>query len=411
VRHIAIIGASLAGVSAVEGLRERGYEDEITLIDSEPHLPYDKPPLSKAALAGDVGYDRTPLRPEAWYTDQNVSLRLASRVVGVDGSGKSLAFEDGGDLRFDGLVIASGSTARPLPVPCTERQRIHVLRSLDDSKRLQDALVPGRHLAIVGGGFIGLEVASTARRLGLDVTVVETAQAPLSRVFGSEVGSWFRRMHERSGIEIRCAAALEEVATGADGFELRFRGGTGLLADVVLAGVGAAPATSWLRNSGIVVDNGVRCAPDLSTSVPGIVAAGDVAHWYNAFFDEEMRVEHWTNAVEQGRHAAATLLGDSEAYSPVPYFWTDQLDAKVRFVGRAASEDDIVLEEPKANSLVALFGRNGVLRGAVCVNAPRRLAQYRVAIANRVPWDEAVHDLSASTHKPSAHQRPGQVGA
>jgi NADPH-dependent 2,4-dienoyl-CoA reductase/sulfur reductase-like enzyme len=411
VRHIAIVGASLAGINAVEGLREHGYQDEITLIDADPQLPYDKPPLSKAALAGTVGYDRTPLRPDEWYAEQRVSLRLGTRVVGVDGPGRTLALEDGRTLGFDGLVIASGSTARPLPVPCDERGRIHLLRTMEDSRRLQDELVPGRHLAIVGGGFIGLEVASTARRLGLDVTVVEMASAPLGRVFGPEVGSWFRRLHERSGIEIRCAAALDEVTTGADGLKLRFRDGPGLLADVVLAGVGAMPATGWLAGSGVVVDNGVRCAPDLSTGVPGVVAAGDVAHWHNSLFDEGMRIEHWTNAVEQGRHAAATLLGDPAPYSPVPYFWTDQLDAKVRFVGRAASDDDIVVEEPKENALVALFGRNGVLRGAVCVNAPRRLAQYRAAIADRMPWEQVVHDLSEPTHKPSVHQHPGHVQA
>jgi NADPH-dependent 2,4-dienoyl-CoA reductase/sulfur reductase-like enzyme len=411
VRHIAVVGASLAGVSAVEGLRERGYEDEITLVDAEPHLPYDKPPLSKAALAGKVEYDKTPLRPPDWYVEQNVSLTLGSRVRGLDAAGKALAFEDGRVLGFDGLVIASGSTARPLPVPCGEPGSVHVLRTLEDSKRLRETLVSGRHLVIVGAGFIGLEVASTARQLGVDVTVVEMAKAPLSRVFGSEVGAWFRRLHEGSGIEFRCAAALEEITTGADGFKLRFREGPALLADVVLAGVGAAPSTSWLADSGVVVDNGVHCAPDLSTGVPGIVAAGDVVRWHNAFFDEEMRIEHWTNAVEQGRHAAATLLGDPEPYSPVPYFWTDQLDAKVRFVGRAATEDDIVVAEPKENSLVALFGRNGTLRGAVCVNASRRLAQYRMAISNRAPWDEVVNDLAESCLTATPHQRPGPVQA
>jgi NADPH-dependent 2,4-dienoyl-CoA reductase/sulfur reductase-like enzyme len=411
VRHVAIVGASLAGVSAVEGLRERGYEEQITLVDSQLHLPYDKPPLSKAALAGEVDYDRTPLRPPEWYVEQNVSLRLGSRVVGLDGPGKALALEDGGALGFDGLVIASGSTARPLPVPCGDPGRVHVLRTLDDSKRLQEELVAGRHLVIVGGGFIGLEVASTARRLGLDVTVVEMARAPLSRVFGTEVGTWFKKLHEDSGIELRCAASLDEVTAGSDGFKLRFREGPAVWADVVLAGVGAAPATSWLADSGVVIDNGVRCAPDLSTGMPGIVAAGDVVRWHNAFFDEEMRIEHWTNAVEQGRHAAATLLGDSQPYQPVPYFWTDQLDAKVRFIGRADSEDDIVVAEPKENSLVALFGRNGVLRGAVCVNASRRLAQYRMAISNRTPWDEAVSDLAGSSPTATSHQRPGPVQA
>jgi NADPH-dependent 2,4-dienoyl-CoA reductase/sulfur reductase-like enzyme len=393
VRHIAVVGASLAGINAVESLREHGFKDEITLIDAEHYLPCDKPPLSKAALAGELDYDETLLRPSDWYQEQGVTLVLGSRVVALDGPGRSLAFDDGRTLGFDGLVIAAGSAARPLPVPCSERERVHVLRTLADSRRLREELVPGRHLVIIGAGFIGLEVAATARRLGLDVTVVETEKAPLSRVFGPEVGSWVKRLHERAGINVRCAVALEEVRSASDGFRLLFRDGPAVFADVVLAGVGAAPATSWLSGSGVVVENGVRCGPDLSTDVPGVVAAGDIARWHNSLFSEEMRIEHWTNAVEQGRHAAGTLLGAAEPFQTVPYFWTDQHEAKIRFVGRADSADDIAVAEPRENSLVALFGRGGVLRGAVCVNLPRRLAQYRAAIAEHMPWEDAVKEL------------------
>jgi NADPH-dependent 2,4-dienoyl-CoA reductase/sulfur reductase-like enzyme len=414
VRRVAIVGASLAGVSAAQGLRDRGFDGKVTLIDAEASLPYDKPPLSKNALVDDGAYDHLALQSRSWYDERGVDLRLGQRVAALDTSARALFLEGGGELPYDGLVIATGSAARELPVPCGEPSRIHRIRTLEDSRRLRADLVPGRHLVVVGGGFIGLEVAATARKLGLDVTVVETAATPLNRVFGPQVGTWIRRMHERNGVEVRCAVALQQITPRPGGFTLRFAEGPTVSADVVVAGVGAVPQTEWLEGSGIAVSNGIRCASDLSTAVPDVVAAGDVAHWHNALFDEDMRVEHWTNAVEQGRHAAGTLLGEREEYRSVPYFWTDQHDAKIRFVGRADATDDIVLEEPKPNALVALFGRAGVLRGAVCVGTPRRLAEYREAIRNRTPWEEAAGQIaggafSTSTRGPGSSQAEQEV--
>lgn len=413
-RRVAIVGASLAGVHAAEALRERGFDGEVTLVDREASLPYDKPPLSKDALLdGDLDGE-LPLHPRSWYDERGIGLRLGHGVVALDTSTRTLHLDGGDELTYDGLVLATGSAARPLPVPCGDPARIHRLRTLGDAQRLRAELVPGRHLVVVGAGFIGLEVAATARRLGLDVTVVETAATPLNRVFGPQVGGWIRRVHERNGVDVRCAVALQEVTTHRDGFVLRFAEGPTLSADVVVGGIGAVPQTDWLQGSGIALGNGIRCAGDLSTNVPGIVAAGDVAHWRNALFGEDMRVEHWTNAVEQGRHAAGTLLGDGEDHLSVPYFWTDQHDAKIRFVGRADAADDIVVEEPKPDALVALYGRNGVLRGAVCVRTPRRLAEYREAIRNRTPWEEvagqfAGGDLATSTREPGFGQAVQEV--
>ncbi|MDT0276352.1 NAD(P)/FAD-dependent oxidoreductase [Blastococcus goldschmidtiae] len=405
-RHVAIVGASLAGVHAAEALRERGFEGEITLVDREASLPYDKPPLSKNALLDDGVDAELPLRPRAWYDEHQIGLRLGQGVVGLDTAARTLHLNGGDAVGYDGLVLATGSAARPLPVPCGDPSRIHRLRTLEDARRLRADLLPGRHLVVVGGGFIGLEVAATARRLGLDVTVVETAATLLNRAFGPQVGGWIRQVHERNGVEIRCAVALQEISSHGDGFTLRFAEGPTLSADVVVGGVGAVPQTDWLEGSGVDLGNGVRCASDLSTNVPSVVAAGDIAYWHNALFSEDMRVEHWTNAVEQGRHAAGTLLGDREAHQSVPYFWTDQHDAKVRFVGRADAADDLVIEEPKPDALVALYGRNGVLRGAVCVRTPRRLAEYREAIRNRTPWEEVAGHFaggrSTSTREPGS---------
>lgn len=393
-RHVAIVGASVAGVSAVEGLRDRGFDGRITLLDAESSLPYDKPPLSKSVLADEQAQSILLLRPQDWYDAQGVDLRLGRRVASLDSAHRTLHVADGTELVFDGLVIASGASARELPVPGDDPGRVHRLRTLADARRLRADLRPGRHLVVVGAGFVGLEVAATARRLGLDVTVVESAPTPLNRVFGARVGEWFRQLHEANGVEIRCAVSLQEIQPQHDGLTIRSAEGPTLAADIVLAGVGAAARTGWLSDSGVATANGIRCGSDLRTSVPDVVAAGDVAQWHNSLFAEDMRVEHWTNAVEQGRHAAGTLLGEREDYRAVPYFWTDQYEAKARFVGRADANDDIVVQEPKPNSLVALFGRAGLLRGAVCVNAPRRLAQYREAISRRAPWEETVAQLS-----------------
>src|SRR5699024_2646975 len=190
----------------------------------------------------------------------------------------------------------------------------------------------------------GLEVAATARRLGLEVTVVEVAQAPLSRVLGDEVGNWFRDLHARHGVAVTCGAGIEEFEPRGEGARLHLSDGRHIDGDVIVAGIGAMPATDWLDRSGVDTANGVLCESDLSTSVPGVVAAGDVARWYNPIFDEEMRIEHWTNAVEQGRHAARTLLGTKEPFSSVPYFWTDEYEAHMRFVGRAAAAENVMIE-------------------------------------------------------------------
>ena len=392
-RRVVVVGASLAGVQAVEALRERGYHGEIVLVSAEETLPYDRPPLSKSALLGTTSFADLALRPSQWYEQQAVRLLIGSPATGLDLARRLVALADGSVLEFDGLVIATGAAPRSLPVPCPDGSRVHQLRTLADARELAAAMAPGRHLVVVGAGFIGLEVASTARQLGLEVTVLEAASAPLSRTFGDAVGDWFRRLHEHHGVTVRCGNPPEAVETSSNGVRVRLRDGASVPADLVLAGVGAAPVTDWLRGSGLDIADGVRCGADLATGVPGVVAAGDVARWHNQLFGEETRVEHWTNAVEQGRHAAATLLGAREPYRPVPYFWTDQFDAKVRVVGRVDPGGEVAWEREDDTSLVVVFGRDGVVRGAVCVNAPKRLAYYRQAIADRVPWRDLARDL------------------
>lgn len=385
-QRIVVVGGSLAGVHAAEALRERGFDGELTLVSAEAGLPYDRPPLSKELLLGGMAPEQLLLRPAPWYDAHGIELRLNTPARGLDAGKGLLALTDGCDLPYDGMVIATGSAARRFP-SVTAQARVHVLRTLDDALELRPELIPGRHLVMIGGGFVGLEVAAVARGLGLDVTLIEGSPIPLARAFGTEIGSWYRELHESNGVRLVCGSSVQSLQGSPGGVTVTLSNGESLRADVVAAGIGAAPAVEWLAGSGVKVSNGVTCTPELQTSVPNIVAAGDVASWRNPVFDEEMRIEHWSNAVDQGRHAAATLLGERDPFASVPYFWTDQHDRKMRFVGRTAGATDIRIEEMSEDKLVATLGRDGVLIGALTVCAPRQLARYKVAIQNRTPWE------------------------
>ena len=390
VNRVAIVGASLAGVNAIDALRDLDYRGEIHLIGAEPDLPYTRPPLSKEALAdGEFASDSLALREPSWYAEKGVDLHLGSRVTSLDTSERVVHDEHGVSHSYDGLVIATGSGARQLPasmIAPAARDDVFTLRTLADARRITERLERGRRLTVIGGGFVGMEVAATAAKLGVVVTVVDVAAMPMSRVFGPTIGKWFNAMHRRNGVDVRCSTSVERIEKSGSDVVVVLVGGERLVTDTVLVGIGGVPTVDWLAGSGVAVGNGVECTPDLRTSVPDVVAAGDVASWHNGTFGEVMRVEHWTNAVEQGRHAAGRLLGDTSNFTSVPYFWTDQFDAKLRFCGRASADDDIFIESQNDKSLVALFGRAGILRGVVCIIAPRKLAQYRTSIGDSEIW-------------------------
>lgn len=387
--RVLIVGGSLAGVNAAEALREHGFDGDLTLISAEESLPYDRPPLSKQMLLTDMAPEQLLLKESYWYEKNGIDVVLGNSARGLDPIAQRVALSDGTEREYDGLVIATGSAVRELSVAQGE-PRLHVLHSMNDAIRLRAEFAWGKHLVLVGGGFIGLEVAAAARSQGLDVTVIARGPAPLSRVFVGDIGLWFQGLHERNGVDLRCGSALDTIEWGINGAVVTLTDGSVINADIVVAGVGSTPAVEWLSKSGIEITNGLACTPDLMTSVPNVVAAGDVVSWRNPIFDEEMRVEHWTNAVDQGRHAAATLLGNRDPFASVPYFWTDQFDTKMRFVGRTTSADQAKIETQTDDKLVATFGRDGVVIGAVCIGAPRQLAKYKVAIQNRTPWDEAL---------------------
>lgn len=392
-KNVVVVGGSLAGVNAAESLRERGYDGDIAILSAEHDLPYDRPPLSKELLAGETTEDRLLLRPPSWYGEQDIDLRLGTRAIGLDATARTVRCEDGSEIRYDGLVIASGSRVRSLASEI-KAPRLHTIRTLSDARELKSKIVPGGHMIVLGAGFIGLEAASVGRRFGMDVTVVQSSALPLARTFGGEVSEWYRDLHERNGVRFVPGCSASSLSGGGPGTDsgtiAQLADGTTISGDIAVAGIGAKPAVEWLTDSGLELDDGVSCRPDLSTSLPGVVAAGDVARWRNPAFGRRMRVEHWTNAVEQGRHAAGTLLGDTAAFSSIPYLWSDQHGTKMRAIGHitGATETHVVLKTE--DKLVAVFGHDGVLTGAVCVGSPRHLVQYKAAIQNRTPWREVV---------------------
>jgi NADPH-dependent 2,4-dienoyl-CoA reductase/sulfur reductase-like enzyme len=390
VRRVVVVGASVAGVQAVDGLRESGFDGDVVLIGAENRLPYDRPPLSKKALLEGLHEGEALLRPAEWYPDHGVELRLGRTAVRLDVASRVIVLDDGHEVGYDGLILATGSTARRLP-DGEQGADVHLLRTAEDCTRLHEVLLPDQHLVVIGAGFIGLEVAATARQLGMDVTVVELAPVPLARVLGDEVGAWFQAYHERNGVVGRCGNAVSSIEPVGTSSKVQLRDGTVLAADAIIAGVGSVPAIDWLRDSGLRLSDGVVCDAYLHTSAPGVVAAGDIVRWYNPLFDEDLRIEQWTNAVDQGHYAAASLLGKVDApYSAAPYFWSDQFSAKMRFVGRANAAQHIQVRQSDDRRLVVAYGRDGFVRGALCVNAPRELVALQRSIIQRIPWDDAV---------------------
>ena len=394
-KEIIVVGASLAGLRACEDLRRRGFDGRITLVGAERHLPYDRPPLSKDVLRGEWEPDRIALRREG-YEQLDLILELGRRAVSLDTAGRRLELDDGRRLEFDAMVIATGAAPRKIPGTPEELAGLFTLRTLDDAISLRSAFERNPRVVVVGAGFIGAEVAASARKLGLDVTMIEPQSAPLAHALGPAIGEICAALHRDHGVQLRLGAGLEEGGIEGHGCveSLRLDDGTRIEADVVVVGIGVEPVTDWLRGSGIEVGNGIVCDSRCRTSVPGIVAAGDVAYWHNPLFDEAMRVEHWSNAVEMAGAAVATLLdGDSAApYAPVPNVWSDQHGVKIQTAGRIRADDrmEIVQGDPAEYRFTALFGRNGRLSGVLTFRRPRQLIRYSEMLERSASWEEAL---------------------
>jgi NADPH-dependent 2,4-dienoyl-CoA reductase/sulfur reductase-like enzyme len=390
-QSIVVIGASLAGLRAVETLRAEGYAGRLTLIGAEPHAPYDRPPLSKEILRGEWDAGRIGLR-RGGYEELDLDLRLGRRASSLRPRERTVALDDGSEVAFDGLVLATGAEPRRLRIG-TVLEGITVLRSLDDALALRAELDRGPRVAVVGAGFIGLEVAAACRARGLDVTVIEPQAAPLASILGDEMGEVCAALHRDHGVDLRTGTAAVAFEGASRVQRVVLSDGTTVAAEVVVVGIGVSPATGWLVESGIVLDDGVVCDERCAASIDGVVAAGDVARWYNPLFGERMRVEHWTNAAEQGAAAARTLLrgAAAPAYAPVPTFWSDQYDVKIQFAGRAPAPSEVcVVGDVRNRRFVALYGSAGRLAGVLAFRRAAQFARYAEMIAQRTSWESAV---------------------
>jgi NADPH-dependent 2,4-dienoyl-CoA reductase/sulfur reductase-like enzyme len=401
---VVVVGASIAGLRAAETLAAE-HQGPVIVLGAEPHPPYDRPPLSKQFLAGTWGEERILLRSPEKLAALGLDLRLGTVVVGLDVAGRELSLADGSHLGFDGLVVATGSAPRTLPG--TEGvEGVHLLRTLDDSRALGKAIrrngggEPVR-VVVVGAGFIGAEVAATARGLGAQVTVVEALAVPLGRVLGDEMGAQCAALHEDHGVALRAGVGVAGLRIGPGSGEAsrQVRGveladGTVLDAEVVVVGVGVTPVTAWAKGSGLELDDGV-VADDCLFASDRVVVAGDVARWHDPVAGTTRRVEHWTNATEQGLLAARNLLrgrGGALPYRPVPYFWSDQYEVKIQVIGYPEPTDDVVVVDGSTQDrrFVALYGRNGALSAALGFGRPRQLMSYRPLLEAGASFDEAL---------------------
>lgn len=388
--RLVVVGASLAGLRAVESARRKGFDGAITLIGAEPHLPYDRPPLSKEFLATDV--EPAYFRPEETLRSElGVDLRLGTPATALRADERTVVVGDE-EIPYTAAVLATGAEARTLP-DAPDLRGVHTLRGIDDALAIRAALEPGVRVVVIGAGFIGSEVACSARRRGADVTVVEAAPVPLARAVGERLGAACSALHERNGTVVRCGAGVESIE-GTESVEgVRLTDGTTVPADLVIVGVGVAPATGWLEGSGLRIDDGVVCDEKLATGAPGVYAAGDVARWRNPLFDESMRLEHWTTAAEQGVLAARNAINPAEATecATVPYFWSDVYGSRIQFVGvPEADEIAVVFGDLGSDSFLALYRRDDLVIGALGLNQRRPVMKLRVLIGKRAGWDEAL---------------------
>lgn len=387
----AIVGGGLAGAKAAEALRDNDFDGHVVLFAAEDQLPYERPPLSKEYLAGKKKLDDFTVDPASWYRDHNVELRLGTEVTAVNAAEHTLALPDGTTVGYDKLLLATGSSSRRPPIPGSDAAGVHYLRTIDDAAALSAALPPGSTLAVVGAGWIGLEVAAGARGRDVNVTVVESAHLPLLAALGAEVGEVFAQLHREHGVDLRLDQSVKEVTTdNGTATGLRLGDGSTVTADAVLIAVGAAPNIGLAEQAGLAIaDGGVLVDASLRSSDPDIFAVGDIAAAQHPFFGVRIRTEHWANALKQPAVAAAGMLGKTAEYTELPYFFTDQYDLGMEYVGHAPEYRQVVFRGDVAGREFIAFwldGANRVLAG-MNVNVWDVLDDVKALIRSAEPVD------------------------
>jgi 3-phenylpropionate/trans-cinnamate dioxygenase ferredoxin reductase component len=387
-RHILILGAGHAGGVASAALRQAGHQGPITLVGNETWPPYERPPLSKELLAGAIPVEKTFLRPLAFYEENGIALRLGETAAAIDRKARRVELMSGETLSYDALLLTLGARARRLAVPGADHPRVLYLRDIADSLALREKLAPGTRLAVIGAGFIGLEVAAVAKKRGCDVTVLEMQKTPLQRVTAPEIGNYMAALHRRNGVTIETGTALARIEPKGDGLSLRLASGGTTEADIVLAGIGAQPNTELAAASGLAIEDGVVVDEFGRTSDPNIYAAGDVTRHFNPLLGRRIRLESLQNAQNQALAVAKAMAGGREPFAEIPWFWTNQFDVNLQMAGAPDKWDALAWRGDVADKAFTVFYMHGGEPvGCNTVNNGRDMRAARELIARRRPVD------------------------
>ena len=382
---ILIVGGGHAAGQGAASLRQSGYDGELIVVCDEPHIPYQRPPLSKQYLAGEHGLDRVYLRPEAFYQGRGIELRSGRRATEIDVKAKTVVLDDASTLAYDKLLLATGARVRKLDLPGGALSGVHYLRNIADADNIKADMAPGRRVTIVGGGYIGLEVASVAVQAGLSVTVLEMEDRILKRVASAEMSAFYHALHTDAGVDIRTGASAQHFAGNERVEQVVCADGMEVASDLVVVGVGVAPNIELAQSAGLTCENGILVDERCATSAPDIYAAGDCTNHPNPILGRRLRLESVPNAMEQSRVAAANLAGQEKVYANVPWFWSDQYDLKLQMVGFSTDGDShVVRGDPAARKFVMFYLKDDVLIAADAVNAPREFMTCRQLVGRSV---------------------------
>ncbi|HEX4016310.1 MAG TPA: FAD-dependent oxidoreductase [Frankiaceae bacterium] len=364
-----IIGGGLAGAKAAAGAREAGFEGRIVIVGEESHDPYERPPLSKEILRAEKASDSSRVNDSGHYAEHSVELITGDAVTSLDAGAKRAQLASGTSISFDAAVLATGAAPRKLTLPGADLAGVHYLRTIEDSVALHDAITKASRVAVIGAGWIGSEVAASARQLGADVVLIEPLPAPLHRVLGTEVGSVFSQLHTDHGVAMRLGVGVAKLEGGSAVERVVLEDGRVEAADVVVAGVGVTPRIELAEAAGLTIDNGVVVDQNLQSNAPGIFAAGDIANAFHPHYQQHIRIEHWANALNQGAAAGANASGDPTPYTRLPYFFSDQYDLGLEYVGYASADDEVVIRgDAGKREFIAFYHRGGIVTAAMNVN-------------------------------------------
>lgn len=390
-KHLVLIGGGQAAAQSIHTARELGFGGRISLVADEPELPYQRPPLSKQYLAGVLPRERLELRPQSFYESRSIELLLGTRATGLDTARRRVTLNDGGELAYTTLILATGGRPRTLRIPGADLDGIHYLRTVADVDAFAPAFVPGRRLVIVGAGYIGLEVAAVAAQHGLDVTVLEATERVLARVVAPEMSAFYERYHRAAGVAIHCTTTVSAFE-GTDAVRhVETADGRKFEADLVIVGIGIVPCTELAEAAGLPTDGGILVDEHAQTSAPDIAAAGDCTRQHHPLVGGPLRIESVHNAISQGKAAAHTLVGSPAGFDDIPWFWSDQYDLKLQIAGVALHWDQTVCRgDPQSHQFALYYLNDGVPVAVDCVNSPREFMLGKKMISARKPVAAAI---------------------